>query len=232
MSLLIVSAVEDELRLIKKEFDAQPVTGVAPYPCSLAHVGNRRIFIAHVGVGVVSAAVALGALINRLGCAAIIMVGSAGSFADSGLEVGDIAVASSEVLSELGISSKASPGIGEPLGLNGLDQEIPLDVDLGGDLEEAARVEAGRVKRGRFLTVVGVSGDPELAEARSSRFSAMVENMEGYALAYAGRKFGVNVGEVRGVSNRAGFRDKSTWNLFAANEIAQKTVINYLRRMI
>ena len=58
---------------------------------------------------------------------------------------------------------------------------------------------------GRFLTVVGVSADLRLAETRADRFAALVENMEGFALALAGDRFGIKVGEVRGVSNLAGY---------------------------
>jgi futalosine hydrolase len=232
MNLLIVSAMENELQLIKKELNARPAGGSVPYPCQSAIIGDSRIHIAHIGVGVVQAALALGALITQTQCRRIIMVGSSGAFPDSGLEIGDVAVASSEILSELGVSLGATPGIGENMGIPGLDQEIRLDSDLADHLEQAARSEANSVKRGRFLTVVGVSGDPSVALARNNRFAPIVENMEGYALAYAGLKFGVSVGEARGVSNRAGCRDKSAWNLPAANEIAQRVVINYLRRTL
>jgi futalosine hydrolase len=117
----------------------------------------------------------------------------------------------------------------EALGITGVSQEISLDRELAGHLAEAAS-ENAPVGMGRFLTVVGVSADLVLAETRADRFAALVENMEGFALALAGDRFGIRVGEVRGVSNLAGIRDKTTWDLDLANQQAQAAVLTYLRR--
>jgi nucleoside phosphorylase len=54
--------------------------------------------------------------------------------------------------------------------------------------------------------------------------------MEGFALALAGDRFRIKVGEIRGVSNVAGIRDKTTWDLDLANQQAQAAVLTYLRR--
>ena len=229
MALLIVAAVENELRLLRSHLDARPSGQAVGHPYDVAHAGSTSVCLSEIGVGLTSAALALGALVATISPSEIIMVGSAGSLPGSGLQAGQLAVASSEVLSEFGVCSETGVGSVEALGITGVSQEISLDRELTGHLAEAAR-ENAPVGMGRFLTVVGVSADLRLAETRADRFAALVENMEGFALALAGDRFGIKVGEVRGVSNLAGIRDKTTWDLDLANQQAQAAVLTYLRR--
>jgi futalosine hydrolase len=110
-----------------------------------------------------------------------------------------------------------------------VEQTIPFDEGLARQLVQAAEGHF-TVRIGPFLSVAGVSDCEEVAAARASRFGALVENMEGYALALAGRRTGIPVAEVRGVSNRAGNRDKDTWNLTLANSRAQETTLAFCRQ--
>jgi futalosine hydrolase len=229
MALLIVAAVENELRLLKTQLDARPSGRETGHPYDVAHASSASVCLSEIGVGLTSAALALGALVATISPSEIIMVGSAGSLPGSGLQTGQVAVASSEVLSEFGVCPEMGVGSVEALGITGVSQEISLDQELAGHLAEAA-LENAPVSTGRFLTVVGVSADLRLAETRANKFTALVENMEGFALALAGERFRIKVGEVRGVSNLAGIRDKKTWDLDLANQQAQAAVLTYLRR--
>jgi futalosine hydrolase len=229
MAVLAVAAVENELRLLKTQLDARPSGEALGHSYDVGHLGRTPVYLCEVGVGLASAALTLGVLAATISPTEMIMVGSAGALPGSGLEAGQLAVASSEVLSEFGIYSEAGVGSVEDLGIPRVRQEIFLDPEMAGQLTDAARSIAPP-RRGRFLTVVGVSDDLRLAEARASRFSAIAENMEGFALALAGERFRIRVGEIRGVSNIAGIRDKQTWNLDLANQQAQAAVLNYLRR--
>jgi futalosine hydrolase len=229
MAVLIVAAVENELRLLKSELNARPSGKALGHPYDLGHAGHAPVYLSEVGVGLASAALALGVLVATISPAEIIMVGSAGALPGSGLEAGQLTVASSEVLSEFGVFSEAGIGNGETLGIPKVSQEISFDREMAACLAEAARSNAA-VVMGRFLTVVGVSADLRLAEARGNKFSAIVENMEGFALALASERFRIKAGEIRGVSNIAGTRDKKTWNLDLANQRAQAAVLSYLRR--
>ena len=177
----------------------------------------------------VSAALALGGFLATGEVDQMIMVGSAGAFPGSDLDVGDVAIASSETLAELGVCAARGVGDAAALNLTGLEQTIFLDERLAQDVLRAAEGPF-RARIGPFLSVVGVSDSEEQAAARAVRFQPLVENMEGYALALAGQRAGIAVAEVRGVSNRAGVRDKSTWNLDLANERAQEAVLAFCRR--
>jgi nucleoside phosphorylase len=49
--------------------------------------------------------------------------------------------------------------------------------------------------------------------------------MEGAAIVQVARTFGVRVGEVRGVSNRAGRRDRASWRLHEAAAAARQALL-------
>lgn len=228
MTLLIVAAVEPELDRLKAELNARTagtVGGYAHYECS---TGTAPVFLGITGVGVVSAALALAGFIATVEPDRIIMIGSAGALPGSDLSMGDVVIASDEILSEMGLCT--GPGVGDSrvLGFAGEEQEISLSRELSGSLLLAAQESTSAIL-GRFLTVVGVSAHESQARARARTFEALAENMEGYALALAGARFGIEVGEIRAISNSAGVRDKSAWDLETANERAQSAVLDYMK---
>ena len=75
-----------------------------------------------------------------------------------------------------------------------------------------------RVQYGPSLTVGMASGDIHTADARFQSFRALAENMEGSAIAQACLLFDVPFLEFRGISNMAGVRDKTKWDIGAAME--------------
>ena len=95
------------------------------------------------------------------------------------------------------------------------------------DLDDADRNSFGpgfekkrrfRVQYGPGLTVGMTSGDIHTADARFLSFRALAENMEGSAIAQTCLLFDVPFLEFRGISNMAGVRDKTKWDIGAAME--------------
>jgi futalosine hydrolase len=226
----IVASSESEVALLKAALGARRTEMNRGFSRYLGRLGDEPIGLEVIGVGVVAAAWALGALLASGEVRQLIMVGSAGAFPDTDLDVGDVAIASSEILAELGVCAGRGVGDASALNLTGLDQTLLLDEKLAQDMLQAAE-GSFRARKGSFLSVVGVSDSVEQAAARAMRFRPLVENMEGYALALAGQRAGIPVAEVRGVSNHAGIRDKSAWNLDLANERAQEVVLAFCRRL-
>jgi futalosine hydrolase len=225
---LVVAALEDEIALLVAELGAEFQGCLGGCTHRGASVGQRQVRLAAVGVGVASAALNLGRLVAFGLPQAAIMVGSAGALPGSGLGLGDVVAAEEEILAELGVLVGAGQGEAAQMGVDDLVQAVPLDRSLTSEVIAAA-VSLGPVRRGSLLTVVGVSARPKQAEARARRFRALAENMEGYALALAGRRFGFPTAEIRGISNHAGDRDKSRWDLTVARERAQLAVLAYLK---
>ncbi len=228
LDLWVFAALSSELELLVERLDARAMEERAGLKWFLAQTGQMKVGLGVTGVGVASAAFSMGFLLASMPAPKAVMVGSCGALPDSGLEVGDLVVASSECFSELGVLEE--PGVGNPEGLKGLglSQVIPLNGSLGALLWEAASRLGGRATLGGVLTVAGVSADMLQAKARRERFGALAENMEGYALALAAQRMKLEASEVRGVSNRAGERQKTLWELERAQNLAQEALLAYL----
>jgi len=94
---------------------------------------------------------------------------------------------------------------------------------------EAVENRQFRVKYGPSVTVAMASGDLETAEARFIKFRGLAEDMEGSAVAQTSFLFEVPCLEFRGISNRAGIRDKSKWKLVMAIEHCLAVIFHLLR---
>lgn len=81
---------------------------------------------------------------------------------------------------------------------------------------------------GPSLCVGMVSGDSEVAERRFLHYGAFAENMEGSAVAQACFRFETPFIECRGMSNKAGDRDKLNWQMERAVTHCHAIVMNWL----
>jgi futalosine hydrolase len=57
-----------------------------------------------------------------------------------------------------------------------------------------------------------------------------VENMEGAAVAHVAALAGIPVGEIRGISNMVGPRDRASWRVKEAAAAAQEALLRWIRR--
>ena len=200
---------------------------------------GKRIVLVEAGIGTTNTTQALTAILEGSHAAAVIQIGIGGAFASSGLKVGDIAVATEEILGEFGIIDESGWSGGESIGIPLLDEptqvfnRIALDEYAGNRSATAAEsVSEGlgcSVRSGSFLTVQNVTGTKEQAETLDKRFSAICENMEGAAAAQVCALYGVPFTEIRGISNRVEKRDLSKWDIPLAASRAQETVLELIR---
>ncbi len=229
MNLWIVASMEEELALLSEATGACLKGRVGGFPWFAGTMGDCVVNLGITGVGVASACTTLGAFCSMARPDFMVMVGSAGSLPDSGLAPGDMVVAETEILSELGVVSGAGIGDTRRMNLPGVMQEIPLDRGSS-SLLLCHAMHIGKATCGRTLTVAGVSANEDHARARGAKFNVVAENMEGYALALAGHRFGCRTAEIRGISNRAGDRDKSNWDFEKAIVPPQKVLLEHLRK--
>ena len=54
--------------------------------------------------------------------------------------------------------------------------------------------------------------------------------MEGAAIAHVAALYGIPMGEVRGISNRVGIRDRSAWRVKEAAAAAQEALLDAWRK--
>ena len=143
-----------------------------------------------------------------------------GAYPGSGLAVGSVAWAATETFGDLGADSPEGFLDFEALGF---DVATSFDLDLfPGEFPGAAPVP--------FVTCSTCTGTDERAHAIRGRTGGAVESMEGAALVQVAREFGIPVGEVRGISNPVGNRDRAAWRIEEAATAAQEALLSWLER--
>ncbi len=198
-------------------------------------LGGRSVILALTGIGKVNAASVTTVLLERFNPALLINIGCAGAYQESGLAVGDLAVATAEVFGDEGVMAPDGWHSLEMIGIpavatNGEEyyNRFPL---AGWALERAALLALGAgiaLRRGDFVTVSTVSGTAGRGAEMYRRFGGICENMEGGAVAQVASLYGIDCLEVRGVSNLVEDRDLSRWNIPLACERVQQFAMQFI----
>jgi futalosine hydrolase len=188
-----------------------------------------RVEVLVTGVGAVNAAHSLTRFLERRGAAAILACGVGGAYPGTGLAVGDVLCAESEHYGDLGADSPAGF-----LDLRALGLPLIAGPDLGGPIGPLYNLLPMQLfptaRRAPFVTVNTATGRDAAARDIAARTGGAVESMEGAAIAHVAHLYGLPVGEVRGISNLAGDRDRSTWRVAEAARAAQEAVLAWLER--
>jgi len=178
------------------------------------------------GIGVVNAALALGRALERAGISGVLNLGVAGSFDLAAHPLGSVRLVEQEIWPEygllfsgavaadaraLGFAQNGVPASEADAVLDRLAWDAPVGLARLG-LNATGSGPAGLV-RAASLTVSGVTADAQRAGELFARFGAGLENMEGFALAYGARRFGLPFAELRAVSNAVGSRPPRDWDL-------------------
>jgi futalosine hydrolase len=201
--LLICTATELESTLLRRAIDP------------------ARIELLCMGVGPVNAAHAVTLAISRSRPDAIVVCGIGGAYPGSGLTIGDVACAASECYGDLGATSPAGfldmQALGFPIvaGPPPLYNELPMQL-----FPSATRV--------RFVTMSSCTGIEASARAIAARTGGAVENMEGAAVAHVAAIHGIDVGELRGISNLVTDRDTGAWRIKQAATAAQEALLSWI----
>lgn len=227
---VLVCSVETELSpLITRLGD------VRPFSCGdrtawLGQVDAAPCIALAAGMGKTNAAHALTALLGRVEVAAVVGFGVGGAYQRSGLAIGDVAIATSEVYGDEGVETPdgwiSCEGIGIPL----VDSPEPgfnhfsVDDELSALFASDARNGAG-MQRGSFVTVSCCSGTSARGDALADRFGAICESMEGAAYAHIAALYSLPFAEIRGISNLVVDRDLSAWKLQEAADAAAERVM-------
>lgn len=175
------------------------------------------------GVGAVNAACALTRYLERESVRAIVSCGIGGGYPEAGFPLGTAVWAESECYGDLGAASEAGfldmRALGFPViaGPEPVYNRLPVLIRPGG-------------RSAPFVTVNTCTGDDAAARGIALRTGGGVENMEGAAIAHVAALYGIPSGEVRGISNLVGKRDRSLWKVKEAAAAAQQAVLEAWRR--
>ena len=155
------------------------------------------------GVGPVEAAAAVSGALARRRYALVVNAGIAGAF-EGAARIGDGVVVADETF-ELGLED------GRPIALPDGERVVGT---VRSDPALVQRLTARGFAAVRGVTVARVTASEATAQ-RLSECGAQVESMEGFAVLRACERAGVAAIELRGISNRAGERERAGWD-FAA----------------
>ena len=223
----VVAAVPEELAPLADALEAgsQLALGRARQPASRGTLAGREVILCASGLGKVNAARTLACLLESQPVGAVLVTGVGGAYPGSRLRPGEVALASEEILADEGVDTpdgfRDVRTIGIPLlpGLAG--NRIPLDPDLVERARQALGARGGEVRVGPFATVSTCSGTDLGAARLYERWGALVESMEGAALALVAAHYQVPLVEIRAVSNTCGDRDRGSWDLAGAVRAAE-----------
>ena len=236
--ILIIAAVPQETILLEQALGNTARMRTAAYNYVEGALGKQHIIICAAGIGKINAAATTAALIERYRPRLVINTGCAGAYPGSGLCIGDLAVASEELLGDEGVLTSEGWQDLQSMNLPYLvlgDRRYYNTISLSKHAAEKAMQLADyygvSLARGRFITVSTCSGTRQRGEELARQFGAISENMEGAAVALTCLRYGINCLEIRGISNQVDERDMSTWEIPRAVEAAQRFVLKYLEEL-
>jgi futalosine hydrolase len=181
-----------------------------------AEVYGLRVVAWPVGIGIVAAASGTAARLE-LGCPrAVVLVGTCGAYAGSGLSIGDVVMARASLLVE--------PAVLE--GRAAHPEPMPTRLRTHAALTTAMAAAGARVVD--IATTLAITTDDDLAMRLSAH--AGVEHLEAFAVASACASKGVPFGAVLGVANAVGSRGRVEWR--AHHDPAGRAAAAYVTRWI
>ncbi len=200
----------------QREFDACVPT--------LSHrADDNKVRFQVCGFGPIAAGIETARLVERYRPARILLVGIAGSY-DGHTELGTAFMFDQVACDAVGVGGGNQFQTAEKIGW--MQWPGDSESDPIGDQVELAHVNsAGHL----LLTVGSASVDSKQADGRRERWpAAIAEDMEGFAVAMAGRRANTPVSIIRGISNLAGNRDHANWQIDQALQGASELATEFL----
>jgi len=237
--IALIAAVAEETHLIRQSLQGLAQQSVQGITLITGQLYGNDISLTHSGIGKAAAAAASISLLNNCQPEALWLFGCGGAYLGSGLTIGDIALADSEIFSDEGVNTAdgfrdlASMGFPMRQTSGTFFNTWPVDQKLHDwaqpYLTEHAELTDIKLASGPFTTVSTCTGAASKAAEIENRTGAICENMEGAAVALACQQLSVPLLEVRGISNMVEDRDTSRWNLPAGMNAAQKAILALLQ---
>ncbi|RJP95192.1 MAG: futalosine hydrolase [Desulfobacteraceae bacterium] len=222
--ILIIAAVDAELDGFRTKLENPSSAIVGKRNALSGRLSGHQVMLLTTGPGMINTAQALTAAIEFQKPALIVQTGCAGAFHESGLQIGDVAIATREIDIHTGLEPVNGSVFPDPLPFSlfqNRDTEytnyFSMDENLVADtlqvLQSVGVVNGFNVKKGPFITVSTVTTTDQRANDLFQHFKPCMEQMEGSAAAHTAMIYDIPFIEIRGASNMVGKRDKNSWNL-------------------
>jgi futalosine hydrolase len=204
----------------------------------LGELAGCNVLLAASGVGKTNAAHMLTAIAEHVSPERVFLFGCAGAYLNTGLAVGDVAIATKEVYGDEGILTHKGfcdlqymnlPTVCTPN--NTRYNEFQLDRTLSERAESVLRREGYALVKGTFVTVSCCSGTQKGGELLQHRFDGICENMEGAAVAHVCALYGIPLLEIRGISNLVVDRSVQEWDFPLAVSQCQRAILSVVGQL-
>lgn len=235
--ILLLSAVAAEQALLEETLDNAETLRCGHLSVRRGELAGKPVLMCATGIGKSAAAAATALLLHQFPVTLVYVLGCAGAFPASGLQVGDLAIASVEIHGDEGV---CTPGGFLAMSELGLPPELAtaerfpttalLLSRIGAHLHSYALSNAIHCLSGPFVTVSTCSGSTQRAVQLQRRTGAIAENMEGAAVAQLCHAYHTPFLEIRAISNMVEDRDLSRWQLAAAMRRAQLATLALLQQ--
>ena len=236
--ILIIAATPQEIVLLEHALGTAVRLKTVAFDYAEGHLGNQDVIICAGGIGKINAATATTALIERHHPRLVVNTGCAGAYLESGLSIGDLAVASEEFLGDEGVLTSTGwqdlHFMSMPSLVHGnrlYHNSLPLSKHAAEKAMQLADYYGVKLVRGRFITVSTCSGTRLRGAELVRSAHGICENMEGAAVAQVCLRYGIDCLEIRGISNHVEERDMKTWDIPRAVEAAQRFVLKYIEEI-
>lgn len=233
--LLITAATEREISQLVRETGGVRIAGDEPRPVWESDFAGHRLVLAITGIGKVNTASAVTSLLITHRPSLIINTGCGGAYPETGIGVGELAIATAEIYGDEGVLTAGGWHSLELIGIPSVERrgtryanEFPLSLVAAEKAFQLGMSLNLPIRRGKFVTVSTCSGTAARGEELFRLFGGICENMEGAAVAHVALLYGVDAMEVRGISNMVEDRDLSRWDIPLAAEMAQRFLLKYL----
>lgn len=175
------------------------------------------------GVGPAAASLATSLLIRALEPDSVCLLGIGGAYGESGLKLGDVVQASSDIFADLGYEDDQNFHTFDSMGM-------PIFSWAGADIGCSFQAQpfCEHLISLPFATVSNVTNSQTRAEKLYRSFNVAIENMEGAAVALACQIHGVTFQQIRGVSNMVGPRNPKAWRVDEALAAVKAAVLEHL----
>lgn len=215
-------ATEVECELIRKELKKKSENSIGNLRYTIGKLGKYEIVLCITGIGKVNAAISSTIVFQNLPIKKALISGIAGAYPNSGLNIGEIAVAQKEINADEGLLRTCNDRLNSFLFLS--IEEINLEIP------QSLR----KLKKGTFLTVSSCTGNLKRANFLERKFNAVCENMEGFAIVKAAQYFNIPTVEIRAISNFVKSRRRllRPIEIKKASEIMQKFIIENISSLM
>ena len=153
-------------------------------------LNNMAVTVCICGVGKANAAHGAALLIEGFKPDFVYNIGVGGAYPSSGLNIGDVVIAEKEIYGDEGLLSKD--------GFHPMSEILDIQNEFSTHIPEQLK---NHKNKGTFVTVSTCTGTLDKGREIGKRFNAVCENMEGAAIAQICGLSGIQVTEIRGISN-------------------------------